>query len=153
MPKLKYTVNLSENDVKELLKITKVGKATAKEIAHANILLATYDNRVPRLTVIEAADHCNTTTTTVQTVRKLFAQGGMKVALKRKKREKPPVQAKITGEVEAHIVALACSKPPEGFSRWNLRLLADNVVKLEYIDEISYVSVGSVLKKHNLSLT
>jgi hypothetical protein len=73
--------------------------------------------------------------------------------LQRKKRETPPVEAKITGEVEAKIVALGCSQPPEGRARWTLRLLAEKAVELEIIGEISHSSVGSVLKKHNLSLT
>jgi len=153
MPKLKHSVKISEGERQWLLNFTKTGTAAASEILHANILLATDDNRKPNLTVIEVAEICNSTTTTVQTVRKLYAQNGMNAALKRKKREKPPVEPKITGDVEAHIIALACNRPPEGFSKWSLRLLSDKTVELGYIDKISYVSVGSVLKKHNLSLT
>ena len=73
--------------------------------------------------------------------------------LKRKKRETPPVEPKITGEVEAHIVALACGPVPEGCAKWSVRLLADKSVELNYIDTISPVSVHRLLKKHNLSLT
>ena len=153
MPKLMYKVNLTKVEQAKLSKITTTGKAHAKEILHANILLATDDNRSPKLTVAAAADKCNTTTTTVQTIRKLYAVCGFGAALKRKKRETPPIQPKITGEVEAHIIALACSEPPEGFAKWSLRLLADKAVELEYIDNISYVSVGTLLKKRSLSLT
>ena len=152
MPKLKYIVCLTDEERATLKKIVTTGKSSAKEILHANILLATDDNRTPKLTVVEAADKCNSTDTTVQTIRKAYHEGGLDFALKRKKRETPPVEAKITGEVEAHIVALACGEPPEGFSKWSLRLLADTVVELKYIDSISYVSVGTVLKKHSLSL-
>jgi hypothetical protein len=81
--------------------------------------------------------------------KKAYAERGIEAALKRKKRETPPVKPKITGEVEAHIIALACSEPPKGYAKWSLRLLADKAVELEYIDEISYVSVGAVLKKHS----
>ena len=95
----------------------------------------------------------NSTTTTVQIIRKLYAEGGIDAAIKRKVRKAPPVQPKITGDVEAHIIAMACSQPPKGFAKWSLRLLADKTVELGYIDGISYVSVGTVLKKHNLSLT
>jgi hypothetical protein len=73
--------------------------------------------------------------------------------LKRKKRETPPVAPKISGEVEAHIIALACSPVPEGRAKWAVRLLADKCVELNYIDSISFKSVHRVLKKHNLSLT
>jgi len=153
MPKKKYEVNLTEEEQKKLIKIASTGKTSAKEILHANILLATADNRSPKLTVAAAAEKCNSTTTTVQVIRKLYAEAGFEAALKRKKRKNPPVAAKITGEVEAHIIALACSAVPEGFAKWSLRLLADKAVELNYIDNISYVSVGTVLKKHNLSLT
>jgi hypothetical protein len=73
--------------------------------------------------------------------------------LTRKKRETPPVPAKVTGEVEAHIVALACGKAPEGNGRWTLRLLAQKSIELEIIDSISHVTIGNILKKRNLSLT
>ena len=153
MPKMKYQVNLTEEEQKKLTKITTTGKASAKEILHANILLATADNRTSKLTVAAVAEKCNSTTTTVQIIRKLYAEFGFEAALKRKKRKTPPIAAKITGDVQAHIIALACSQAPEGFAKWSLRLLADKAVELNYIDNISYVSVGTVLKKHNLSLT
>ena len=73
--------------------------------------------------------------------------------LTRKKRTTPPVKAKVTGEVEAKIVALACSKAPDGRSRWTLRLLAEKAVELHIIDRISYVRVQQILKKRNISLT
>lgn len=152
MPKLMYKVNLAEEERTKLLKMTTTGKATAKEILHARVLLATDDGRFPKLTVVAAADKCNTTTATVQTIRKLYAQGGLDAALKRKKRIIPPVPSKITGEVEARIIALACGEPPKGFSRWSLRLLSDKAVELEHIDKISHVSIGTLLKKHSLSL-
>jgi hypothetical protein len=59
----------------------------------------------------------------------------------------------MTGDLEAHIIALACGETPEGFSKWSLRLLADKCMKLNYVDEISHMTVSRVLKKHNLSLT
>lgn len=72
--------------------------------------------------------------------------------LTRKKRETPPIEPKITGEVEAHIIALACSEPPEGCARWTLRLLAGRAVDLNYIGDISLKSVQRLLKKRNISL-
>ena len=153
MPALKNRVTLTEEDKLTLKKITTTGKSPAREILRANILLATDDGRKPKLTVADAANKCDTTITTVQNVRKAYHEGGLEYAVKRKKRETPPIKAKITGEVEAHVIALACSAPPKGFSKWSLRLLANKAVELEYIDNISYVSVGTLLKKHNLSLT
>jgi len=81
-----------------------------------------------------------------------FAADSISAFLTRKKRETPPVPAKITGEVEAHIIALACSEPPKGCARWTLSLLASKAVELAYVDELSFKSVQRVLKKHNLSL-
>jgi hypothetical protein len=72
--------------------------------------------------------------------------------LQRKKREDPPVEPKITGDVEAHIIAVACSPIPEGHSKWTLRLIADRCVELEYIDKISHMSVSRVLKKQSSNL-
>jgi hypothetical protein len=153
MPKLMYKVNLTEEEQAKLTQITTTGKTSAKEILHASILLATADNRPIKLTISEAAQKCNTTNTTIQIIRKTYAQHGLETALKRKKRQTPPIPPKITGEVEAHIIALACSEPPKGYAKWSLRLIANKTVELNYIDQISYVSVGTVLKKHNCVLT
>jgi hypothetical protein len=82
-----------------------------------------------------------------------FKAGSIEEFLTRKHRETPPVEAKITGEVEAHIVALACSSPPEGCARWTVRLLADKAIELHYIDSLSHTSVSTLLKKRSISLT
>jgi hypothetical protein len=73
--------------------------------------------------------------------------------IKRKKRETPPVAPKCNGEVEANIIAIACSAPPEGRSRWTLTLIAEKAVELKCIDSISHTQVSRILKKTNLSLT
>jgi len=71
--------------------------------------------------------------------------------LQRKKRVTPPVPAKITGELEARLVALACSKAPEGYAQWSLRLLAEKCVELQYSDTMSHMTISRLLKKHNLN--
>jgi hypothetical protein len=71
--------------------------------------------------------------------------------LQRKKRETPPVPSKATGEPEARIIALACSKPPAGYAAWALRLLADTCVELPYVDSLSHMTVSRLLKKHNVN--
>lgn len=73
--------------------------------------------------------------------------------LTRRQREKPPIEPKITGDVEAKIIALACSSVPEGYNRWSLRLLASKAVELQIIESISFKSVQLLLKKRNISLT
>lgn len=100
------------------------------------------------MTVSEMADAYHITPTAVQTVRTSYCEKGLEATINRKKRETPPIPAKVTGEVEAHVIALACGQPPEGYSKWTLRLLADRTVELGYIDSISHVTVSTILKKN-----
>ena len=76
-------------------------------------------------------------------------QQGLSAALERKRREKPPREKILDGEGEARLIALACSQPPEGRTRWTLELLADKLVELNVVDAISYQTVRRVLKKTN----
>ena len=94
---------------------------------------------VSRFTIIEARDT-------------FLSLKSVSLFLQRKKRETPPVPAKITGELEARIIALACGKAPDGYARWTLRLLADKCVELKYSDTMSHMSISRLLKKTNLSL-
>lgn len=152
MPSFKYVIELSDQDKAELIDIVTKGKRPARTILRANILLAS-DRRSERyMTVSEISKAYHTTPTTVQNVRTSYCEKGLEATINRKKRETPPVPAKVTGEVEAHVIALACGEPPEGYSKWTLRLLADKTVELGYIDSISHVTVSTILKKTNLSL-
>jgi hypothetical protein len=90
---------------------------------------------------------------TVIKTRREFCEEGIDVALFRKKRGTPPVAAKVTGEVEAHIIALACSQPPQGFMRCSMQMIADKIVLNGAIESISDETVRLVLKKHNLNRT
>ena len=89
--------------------------------------------------------------TTVERVRKQFVEEGLDAALERRRPRRVYVR-KLDGDGEAHLVALACQQPPEGRSRWTLRLLADRMVALEYVDQISYQTVRRTLKKTRSSL-
>lgn len=151
MPSFKYVIELSDSDKKELNEIISKGISPARTILRANILLASDRNSKKYMTVSEIAESFHTTPTTVQTVRTSYCEKGLAATLNRKKRETPPVPAKVTGDVEAHIIALACGTPPEGYSKWTLRLLADKTVELGYVEEISHVTVSRILKKTNLS--
>ena len=153
MPSFKYIIELSDQERIELLDIVTKGTSCARKILRANILLASDKRSDKYMTVAEIAETYHTTPTTVQTVRASYCEKGLEATINRKKRDTPPVPAKVTGEIEAHIIALACSDPPEGYSKWTLRLLADKTVELGYISSISHVTVSSVLKKTNLSLT
>lgn len=148
MRKKKYHVRLSPDERKSLLDIISKGSAPAKAIRRASILLAADENDAGGgKSEAEIAELFHVHLNTVHTTRKQYSENGLDAAVKRKKRETPPVEPKITGEVEAKIIALGCSAPPEGRARWTLRLLADKSVELQYIDSISHVSVMSLLKK------
>jgi predicted XRE-type DNA-binding protein len=139
----------------ELGKFTKTGKHSVRLVNRAKILLELdeADGRKP-LTQGQIAEKVGVTRQTVNDAKKAFIKAGsISAFLQRKKRETPPVEPKITGEVEAHIIALACSSVPVGYAKWGVRLLADKCVELNYIDSISFKSIQRVLKKHNLSRT
>lgn len=153
MPIQKYEVSLSAAERKRLTKLVKSGEKSARTILHANILLAVDKNGKKPMTVMEAAAAFNTSPTTVQNVRTKYATEGLKPTITRKKRETPPVPAKCTGDVEAKIIATACSAPPEGRGRWTLRLLSERVVELQIVPSISPMHVGRILKKTGISLT
>lgn len=153
MPSWKYVIELSDQDKAELIDIVTKGKSPARTILRANILLASDRRSEKNMTISEIANAYHTTPSTVQNVRSSYCAKGLQATITRKKRETPPVPPKVTGEVEAHVIALACSKPPAGYSTWTLRLLADKTVELGYIDSISHVTVSKILKKMNLSLT
>ena len=153
MPSVKYVIELSDADRKTLLDIVAKGSSSARTILRSNILLASDRNAKKRMTVAQIAEAYHTTPTTVQNVRTSYANEGLEATIYRKKRKTPPVPAKVTGEVEAHIIALACSEPPEGYERWTVRLLADKCVELSCVESLSHMTVSRILKKTNLSLT
>ena len=139
----------------ELEKYTKTGSHSVKLVNRAKIILELdeADGRKP-LTQKQIAEKVGVSRQTVNDAKNAFiAAESICEFLQRKKRETPPVAPKITGEVEAHIIALACSPVPEGYAKWGVRLLADKCVELNYIDSISFKSVQRVLKKRNLSRT
>ena len=149
MPSLKYVIELSAEDKAKLTDIVTKGKSPARTILRANILLASDRQSEKYMTVSEVSKAYHTTPTTVQNVRTSYCEKGLEATIHRKKRETPPVPAKVTGEVEAHVIALACREPPEGYSKWTLQLLANKTVELGYIDSISPVTIRTILKKTN----
>ena len=153
MPSVKYIIELSDSDRKVLQDIIKKGTSPAKAILRANILLASDQNSKQYMTVAKIAETYHTTPTTVQNVRTSYANNGLATTLSRKKRVTPPVAPTVTGDVEAHIIALACGNPPEGYEKWTLRLLADKCVELNYAESLSHMTVARILKRTNISLT
>ena len=153
MPSIKYVIELSAGEKAKLMELVSKGKSPARTILRANILLASNKENEKYMTISEVSKAYHTTPTTVKNVRASYCEKGLEATINRKKRETPPVPAKVTGEVEAHIIVLACGEPPEGYSRWTLRLLADKTVELGYIESISHVTISTILKKTNLSRT
>lgn len=146
MRRSKYQYILSETDTKQLRDVVRKGKSSASSILHANIILAG-DCASEVRDIKEISKLYRTSAVTVYKVISKFKKDGLAPLLSRKKRETPPVEPKITGDVEAKIIALACTDAPEGCAKWTLSLLADHSVKLGYIDSISRSSVHKVLKK------
>lgn len=148
-----YSIQLTPEEQQKLQHLCSKGKTTARSMRRAQILLWADENRAEgKLKDKEIAQRLQIHTNTVHLVRKRFVEQGLQKAIERKKRLTPPNPQKVTGELEARIIALSCSEPPEGRSRWTLRLLADKAVELQYIDSLSYDTVNRILKKANLSL-
>lgn len=149
MPKKKYIVNLTSEEREALEALISSGIASARKLTRARILLKADEDWTDKR-ISEALD---VGTATVERVRKRFVEwGGIKAIERRKPRRR--YERKIDGDAEARLVALACSAPPEGRTRWTLQLLADKLVTLEEvdIDSVSYETVRQVLKKTGLSL-
>lgn len=141
----KYIIRLTPEERTELEQMTKVGKAAARKLLHARVLLKA-DVNGPNWTDKQISEAMDVGTATIERVRRAFVEESLKAALERKRpRTKPP--RKLDGEQEAHLIALSCSSAPEGYKRWSLRLLADKMVELEYVDSLSYETVRQVLKK------
>ena len=151
--KKKYPVFLSETERDELKHLIAAGTAPARKLTHARILLkADQSPEGPGWVDEMVAEAVEVSQPTVSRVRKQYFEEGLEAAINRR----PPNREyyrKLDGKQEAHLVALACSDPPEGQARWSLRLLADRMVELEVVEEISYQTVRRTLKKTNSSRT
>lgn len=148
----KYIVKLSKVEREELRDITSKGKHKSQKILNAQILLGCDEGefQTERSTNEEIARVLGTSMRKIDRVKKRFVMDGIEGALVKKKGSRI-YKKKADGDFEAHLVALSCGEPPEGFARWSLRLLADKVVELGYIDSISYEAVRGILKKTKLN--
>lgn len=145
--KKKYIVTLTEEERGHLQAMLSRGKAAARKLMHARILLkADASDGGPNWHDDAIADSLEVGRATVERVRKQFVEEGFEAALERR-RSCRQYRRTLDGDGEAHLVALACQQPPEGRSRWTLRLLADRMVQLEYVEAVSKDTVARVLKK------
>ncbi len=149
---IKYKVTLTKEERNELETIVSKGTHAVSKIKDAMILLSCdegesatkYPNKV-------ISDITRVSMKTIDRVKKKFVEEGFFAVMNPGKSKRVYVK-KFDGELEAHLVALCCSEAPAGYAKWSLRLLADKMVELEYIDEISHESIRQILKKTNLSL-
>ena len=149
---IKYKVTLNRAEREELETIISKGTHPVSKVKDAMILLncdegdnaAKYPNKV-------ISDVTRVSMKTIDRVKKKFVEEGFDAVMNPGKSKRIYVK-KFDGELEAHLVALCCSDAPAGYAKWSLRLLADKMVELEYVDEISHESIRQILKKTNLSL-
>ena len=141
----RITIKLKDKERQELEQRIRKGIQSARELTRARILLLSEQG----LGVGPVAEAVMCSPGTVINIKKRYLAEGLEAALTEKSR--PGAKPKITGDVEAHLIALTCSDPPEGYGQWTLRLLSNRLVELGLVESISHVAVGEVLKKTNSS--
>ena len=148
----RYRIKLTKEEVVELHVIIKKGSHTTHTFRSAYVLLncdeGEYADKVSNETISKVL---KIGMRTIDRIKKRFVEAGLEGVLERKKSDRV-YEVKLDGDVEAKLVQLCCSEPPKGYAKWSLRMLADKMVEMNYVPSISYVSVGNMLKKMNLSL-
>jgi transposase len=148
-----YKVTLTQDERAQLTEMTRTGTHAARKIIHALILLNVDRGSYNTEKQINE-DICKVLKIgmrTIDRVKKRFVEEGLDAALKMAPTSRV-YDKLVDGDMEAHLIALACGEPPKGYARWSLRLLADKLVELRYAEDISYETVRRTLKKTNLSL-
>ncbi len=140
-----YQIELNPAERRELERLIHHGRAAARQQTRARILLLSDRSQGQKRTDQQVAEAVHCSETTVGNLRRRYAEGGLAQALNDK--GWPGAKPKLTGELEAKLTVLACSQPPPGQARWTLRLLANQLVELGYLESVSHVTVGEWLKK------
>jgi len=141
MPKKRYNVNLTGEEREELLKFTSKGEIKARKMKRAQILLKADEGLKDR----EIMEALNVSRPTVERIRKRYVVGGLEKALTEDPR--PGQRRRLDGRAEARLIAVTCSQAPAGHEHWTLRLLADKLVELGIVENISHETVRQTLKK------
>ncbi len=142
----KYHVDLTKEEQQKLREVISKRDSKSIIVKRAYVLLSADRNGSKNWTDKQISEHYQCSTRTIEKIRERFVEDGFETVLKGKKRE--TIREKIlTGEVEAKLIALRCSSYPDGYNKWTLRLLADKMVELHYVEHISYESVRKILKK------
>jgi Arc/MetJ-type ribon-helix-helix transcriptional regulator len=149
MPAIFYKVTLTRNERDELEALIKSGKRAASAVRNALVLLGTDagEHQAHRQTNQQLCDALLVDMRTIDRVKRRFVEEGMDAALHRKSGGERINARRIDGQAEARLIALYCSQPPKGRSRWTLRLLADKLVELEVCESLSHETVRQALKK------
>jgi len=147
----KYKVTLKRQEREELNSLIKKGKRKAQTIRNALILLNCDEGEHgKKVNNEDVSKILNIGMRTIDRVKKLFVEEGFETAVYGKMRERKQAHNRIIdGDIEAYLIALSCSDPPDGYSKWSLRLLAGRMVELQYVESISYETVRRTLKKTN----
>jgi transposase len=147
-----YRIKLTKEEVTELREIINKGSHTSQTYRAAYILLNCDEGEFSdKVTNEQISKVLKVGMRTIDRVKKKFIEEGFEAVLERRPTQRI-YERKMDGETEAKLVTLCCSKPPSGYAKWSLRLLADKMVELKYVESISHVAVRSVLKKTNLNL-
>jgi transposase len=147
MPKKTYIIGLTDEERLALEQLTTTGKAPVYKVNHARILLKADTNQADGgWTDQRISEALDISMSTIERVRQRFVEQGMEAALGRKTQKRSQTRL-LDGDQEAYLIALTCSEPPEGYAKWSLRLLADRMVELEYVETISHETVRQTLKK------
>lgn len=151
---LKKEIYLTEEEQIYLKEIVRKGVHNSHVITRARVLLMLdRTGKKDHVRYKRTAEYAQISVQAVYNMRDEFLSNhDIETYLNRKKRETPPTAPKMTGEIEAKIIALACSEPPKGCSRWTLRLLSEKIVELNFVDKISHMTVQRLLKKQNINL-
>ena len=142
-----YKVELTKQEREELMSIIRKGKHTSQVFRNAYVLLNTDEGEYSeKVTNADISKVLKVGMRTIDRIKKRFIEEGYDACLSRKPTSRV-YERKIDGDVEAKLVSIACSEPPEGFAKWSLRLLANKMVELHYVENISHETVRTVLKK------
>jgi len=149
----KYIVRLSTRERETLTKLTTSGRHPARMFTRARILLkADQGDDGPAWSDEKISEALDVTVQTIERIRKQLVEEGFDAVLPRRKYTQKVSRKKIDGDVEARLIAITCSNPPEGRAKWTLRLLADTIVELGYVNSISHEAIRQTLKKTKLNL-
>lgn len=149
---IKYKVALTKEEHEELMDIVSKGSHTSQQYRTAYILLNCDEGKYgEKNSGVQISRVLKVSARMIDRAKQRFVEDGFEACLERKPMSRTK-EKKADGDTEARLIALSCSKAPEGFARWSLRLLADKMVELKYIDSISHETIRKVLKKTNLNL-